>query len=315
MVRRWTVAEERFAVRFDGEAIHDARIDARELGMSLVGMADLLKAVQATQSELKDQEPVSLDVHATEEGSFIVDLVLVGVGSFWDYARNVLTGEDVTAVANLGALLGLTGGVLVWIKKFGIPKIDRHEQINEGTVRVWTRDGDVIEMPPDVFLAIRSDSVVKAAAEAVRPLEKEGIETLEIRGETTQSLEVVITKDDLPNFDPPEIVEEDDEDEGDAEDVWVTLLGVSLDGSGKYRVDDGAEEYQATLDDAEFLERVLSGAIQFGAADEVKVTVRHTKYRTRKQTRTRHSIERVQKLRRPGLSALVWDEDRDRKRI
>lgn len=313
MTRRWTVAEEHFAVRYDGDAIRDARIDARELGMSLVGLADLLKAVQSTQDGLKKEAPVSLDIHATEDGSFIVELILVGAGDLWDYAKHLLTGPDMNAVANLTVLLGVTQGVLRWIARHGVPTIERHEQIDAGTVRVWEPDGTTIEMPAEVFLAIRSNAVLDAAEQAVQPLEQDGIDSLEISSKKTVEQKVVITKEDLPKFARPAV--DDREVVSDStEDTWVNFVGVSLDGSGKYRVDDGEGEYQATLADAEFLEAVLNGRVQFGAGDEVSVFMRHEQYRTKKQIRTRHRIERVHKLRRPGSSSPIWDESRDRQR-
>lgn len=307
------MAEERFVVTYDGEAVHNGRLDARELGISLVGYADLLKAIQATQAEFKKEPPVSLEVHATEEGSFIVDLILVGVGSVWDLAKHVLTGPEVTSIANLAALVGVSQAVLRWIAKNGVPSIKRSEQISPDVVRIWDANGTVIEMPSDVFLAIRSEPVLDAAEQVVRPLEKEGIDVVKIAASRSAEPTVQIEKDDLPNFVRPDGDDREALDE-EVEETFVSFVGVSLDGSGKYRVEDGESEYSATLADAEFLEAVLQGRVQFAANDQVQVQVVHEQYRTRRQVRTRHRIQRVRTLRRPGATRAVWDEDRDRKR-
>lgn len=306
------MAEERFLVRYAGEGIQDARIDARELGMSLVGFADLLKAIQATQPDLKKSPPVSLEVHATEEGSFIVDLILVGVGTVWEAAKHSLLDDDTQALLNLSALLGVGIGTLGFIAKYGIPLIADSKQINASTVRVWTQDGSVIEMPEDVFLAIRDRRVVEAAEQAVSPLEEDGIDSMEIRRESEPEQGVVVRKEDVHRFAVPDEALPDDESEPEDERVTVSFLGISFD-NGRYRIDDGESEYAAELTDAAFLEAVLSGRVTFNAQDQVIVTVRHEKYRTRKQTRTRHVITRVHRVYRPGGHAAIWDETRDRK--
>lgn len=307
------MAEERFLVRYAGEGIQDARIDARELGMSLVGLADLLKAVQATQPDLKDELPVSLEVQATEDGSFIVDLILVGAGSIWEFAKHTLLDDDTQAVLNLGDLLGISIGTLAFIAKNGTPKVVDHSQIAADTVRVTTPDGTQVEMSSDVFLAIKDRRVAEAAERAVSALEAEGIDSIEIHADKTRTRSVIIRKEQLPNFVMPDDLPDDDAPDAVEETATVSFLGVSFD-SGRYRIDDGDVEYAAELIDAEFLEAVLSGQVTFNAQDNVLVTVRHEPYRTRKQTRTRHIIERVHTVRRPGDQRPVWDEKRDRKR-
>lgn len=313
MTRRWTVAEERFVVRYGGEGIDDARIDARELGMSLVGLADLLKAVQRTQPDLKKSAPVSLDIHATEEGSFVIDLILVGVGSIWEFTKNVLLADDTQAALNLADLLVISFGTMGWIAKNGKPKIERHEQIDADTVRIWTPDGTVLEIPANVFLAIRDRAVVEAAEKAVQPLELDGVDSMSFRRVDKPEPELIVRESDLANFAIPDPEAEPPED-AETETITVSFLGISFDQGGRYRIDDGAREYNADLRDAGFLQAVFAGKVTFTANDSVKITVRHEQYRTRKQTRTRHIIERVHKVTRGGVPRPIWDEDRDRKR-
>lgn len=306
------MAEEHFVVRYDGEAIRDARIDARDLGMSLVGLADLLKAVQATQDDLKNELPVSLDIHATEEGSFIVDLILVGAGSIWDYTKQVFASPDATAIVNLSSLFMITQGVLRWTAVHGFPRFKSHEVINAEIVRVTLPDGTVTEMSSAVFLAVQSVNVRQAAADTVQPLKRDGIDSLEISKSRHAEPSVVITKANLPNFEA--LADDDELLSTSVEEVIVNFVGVALDGSGRYRVNDGENEYNAELVDVEFLEAVLGSRVQFAAGDEVAIQVEHERRRGRRRQKVSHRITRVRWIRRPGSQAPVWDETRDRMR-
>lgn len=90
------MAETSFEVRYDGEALRDGRMPVRELAPALLALSQLFS--EASQLLYPSNEPVALEIQATREGSFIVDLVLHAVGSSWDQLSHMDAGEDATAL-------------------------------------------------------------------------------------------------------------------------------------------------------------------------------------------------------------------------
>jgi hypothetical protein len=90
------MAETSFEVRYDGEALRDGRMPVRELAPALLALSQLFG--DASRLLYPDNEPVALEIEATREGSFVVDLVLHAVGSGWDQISQMDVGEDTTAL-------------------------------------------------------------------------------------------------------------------------------------------------------------------------------------------------------------------------
>lgn len=307
------MAEEHFVLRYDGEAIIDGRIEARDLGLSLVGMADLLHVAQSKDDQLATEDLVSLKVQATEEGSFEIDLILSAMGSVWDVIRNTLTTDDVGAVANLAALLELSRQTISQIKTHGGKTVKEYSEADEDTVLVSFTDGTQAAMGRDTFLIWNDRKARKSAYELVKPLERDGVDTLEIKDDANGEPKVTVTKADLDSFSHiPELPNVPLEDE--KADVYVTLVNVGLGGGKGWRFDDGEREFRAEIEDAEFLEAVLGGQLNFAAGDEARVFLRHERRQTPKTVRSDYFIELVRRVRRPGQTRPVWDEEIQRRR-
>src|SRR5689334_18532725 len=64
-----------FTVRYDGDAIRDHQISVRVLAPALIGLADVFQIANET---LNPGEPLlSLNIRATDEGSFAVELSMI----------------------------------------------------------------------------------------------------------------------------------------------------------------------------------------------------------------------------------------------
>lgn len=298
------MAEEHFVLRFAGEAVDEGRIDAKDLASSLLGMADLLRVVQAKDAELADEEPITLQVAATDDGSFDVQLILSALGNIWEVVRNVLTTDDVTAVANLGALLALAREVVDQLRQNGSKKVRKWEETDADTVLVTFTDGTTAAMGSRTFLVWEDRRAREAAQDLVQPLEREGVDLMEIKPSFGAPPQVTVRKDEVSNFDVPPQEAEHLDDEVD--DTWLTLVNVGLTGGKKWRFYDGEREFNAQIEDADFLKAILDRIINFSSGDEARATVRRERYRTAKQIRSRYFVERITRVRRPGETAPLW---------
>lgn len=88
-----------FSVRYYGTAINDGKMPVRELASSLIALSDSFKDIQ--QIINPNEKTVSLDIKATEEGSFIVDLILANGADVFSKTIDMLSGKESTAFANL----------------------------------------------------------------------------------------------------------------------------------------------------------------------------------------------------------------------
>ncbi|MFZ8765533.1 hypothetical protein [Enterococcus diestrammenae] len=97
------MAKYEFSVRYAGDAIVDGRIPIKDLAPSLLSLSEALQEYQTIVYPY--QEPVSLDIKATDEGSFIVDLLLVNGKDLLSQAIDVFTGKESDAIQSLIAIV------------------------------------------------------------------------------------------------------------------------------------------------------------------------------------------------------------------
>jgi hypothetical protein len=121
------LAKYEFSVRYAGEALVDGRIPIRDLAPSLLALSEAFQEIQ--QITHPYQQPVSLDIKASEKGSFIVDLILANGNDLLSSAIDLLNGNESEALRNLIELAtGFTAAV-IFITKVGKKKIKRKKRI------------------------------------------------------------------------------------------------------------------------------------------------------------------------------------------
>lgn len=98
------VAELAFDLRYDGEALELHEMDVRDLAPALLSAADLFQGANEILHPL--DPPVSVNVRALSEGSFLIQLKLV-----YDAARDALIHPDAQAGVNLLAIVGSVAGL------------------------------------------------------------------------------------------------------------------------------------------------------------------------------------------------------------
>lgn len=104
-----------FSVRYYGDALEDNSIPIKELAPSLLALSEAFQEVQFIANP--HEETISLDIKATEKGSFIIDLILTNGKDIFDQAISFLNGTESNAFSNLVTYVSIFSGALTFIKK------------------------------------------------------------------------------------------------------------------------------------------------------------------------------------------------------
>jgi hypothetical protein len=260
------MAEAEFGVKYDGPALADGRMPVKDLAPALLALGDLF--TEASLVAFPDRDPATLNIRATESGSF---LVLLGLHSpeAWDQIIQLLSGKTMTALVNLQNLIFAGGGLLWLMKELRGHPIASTERLESGHIRLTLPDGTILEVIPEALALYERQSARKAAREVVEPLHRPGVERLEFGRDDEEVL--AIEEDDLPAYELPEPEEEvllDREEES-----IVTLVTVPLAEGYKWRFSEGDNVFTASLEDPVFRARIDAGEA-FRKGDMLRVRMR-----------------------------------------
>jgi hypothetical protein len=231
-----------------------------------------------------ERPPVALNIKATSDGSFIVDLVLQASGA-WDQIIDIFGSETADALANLVELVGGASGLFWFIKRLRNRRIEAEaSSLAPGQVMLTLDDGTTIEIHADALALYRNIRIRRKAREVVEPLVRDGVERLDVRseGETTVSL----AASDVLAFEPPA----DDVPLLESErEMVVAIAAVAFIEGNKWRLSDGDHTFYALIEDEGFLDRVDRGIESFRKGDFLRCKMRvvqfqrgpdlHTEYR------------------------------------
>jgi hypothetical protein len=263
------VAETAFAVTYDGPALADGRMPVRDLAPALLALGDLF--TEASIVGRPDRQPPALEVKATEEGSFIVQLILQADG--WDRVRDLLTSDTAQALAELrdwiiGGTTGATGlfALIKWLRG---RHVKSQQSVAPGQVRLILDDETTIEVPTPVATLQQNIEVRKKARQVVEPLTRPGVERLEFRTERELTVRIDVTEVDAYE------VSEEEELLGEQEvELVLEIASVAFTEGNKWRFADGENTFFATIEDPSFLERVELGIEAFRKGDMLRCRMR-----------------------------------------
>jgi len=241
----------------------------RDLAPALLALGDLF--ADASLVVYPEREPVALNIRATDEGSFLVRLILESEHA-WDQFVDIFGGDSASALANLEAIVVGGGGLFWFIKRRGTKEIAAEEPAPEpGHVRLTLEDGTVIEVSAQVLQLYDNITIRRKARQVVAPLHSEGVELVRFEPSTPVDAGVTVEKEDLPAYELPAVGEAllDHETE-----MILEIVSVSFPEGSKWRFTDGAKTFHAALDDEAFLERIESGVEAFRKGDMLRCRMR-----------------------------------------
>jgi hypothetical protein len=287
--RLFQMAELGFELEYDGPALSEHEMDARDFARSVLSAADVFQEMNRVVNPALPE--VSVNIRATSAGSFRVLLQLL------TDTEGILTTSAVVASNNLAGLLNIFGGIIRLVRSRGKATTVSQEEISPGQIRVTFDDNQSIEIPSQALGLAESVSIRRSISEIVRPLDAEGIESLTIRQDETV-IERIAKSDALALERIPTTVLATISEQLAPTDraTWLVVALVNFKGNGRWKFSEGTDEtpFGAKVSDAAFLARVDNGE-PFRKNDRMRVVLRETQ-RVDKQGRLRIEREVVQVL-------------------
>lgn len=255
-------------VRYDGEALRTHEMDVKQLAPALLSLA---KAFDLMQADVAPNARVRLNAKATREGSFAIDLIIHMVNE----AERILTGPEVTAIANASTLTGIYFGAVKLLKHLANhPKPQKVEDAGTDEnglelVSIEFPDGSrmrTLRLSHDLVSDARFTDAVKGT---VSPTLEDGIDYVQFQSGAHDETVTAEQADAISHYDPSE----KDRTE-DTVEMVVQALDVSFRQNGKWRITDGIKTQFVALEDREFEKRVLDGDEALRANDIYRVRMR-----------------------------------------
>jgi hypothetical protein len=264
------MAETSFEVKYDGDALREGRMPVRDLAPALLALGQLF--TEASQLLFPENDPVSLEIEATREGSFEVELILHGAGMGWDQLSTHPVATAATLVVFKEVVIGDSidlslFGLLKWLK--GKLITEQKEGPEPGQVTLRAEDGLEITVQAEVAALSTDPGIRRKAREVVEPLRRDGVDSLEFRSDEKPT--VTLEKEDVPAFELPEA--EDAEVVSQQEiDIFLDVFSPDLEkgGTRKWRFGGLGETFMAPIEDPEFMEKVSQHEEVFGAGDQLR---------------------------------------------
>lgn len=275
------MSNETIHIVYIGEAVQDGSMDVRDLAPALLAIGEVCE--QANRVVNGDRARVTVLVKADfQRGSF--EVVLEVVQGLASQVQGLFTAPPVTDASSLLQSLGFSAGVgvsviklLKWLKG---EKPAGTTTLANGNIQLTIQNSKLenvnIEVTPRVMQIATDHPTRRALEKMVKPLETEGIESIQARDDGVVAEE--IAKDDRASF--ASGVEAGTSTEGEPANrstrkalLEIRRLSFDPDHKNKWSFSEGQGSFNATITDNRFLDRVDQRQITFGRGDVVRVTV------------------------------------------
>lgn len=278
-----------FSIAYDGPAVESGSMDVRDLAPALLAVGQLFDAANAALNE--ERATVGVNVLATTQGSF--EVVLNVVQSTGSQLVSLFSGDTITAALQLKELvltgIAATGGGLIWlVKKLRGKNPEKTEHIGDDRVRI-TVGSEIIDIPIKLLRLYEDLSVRDALERVVKdPLEKDGIDTVEVRqeGNPVES----VSAEESTYFRRPDL------DEVVVKSVSTTaysIVSLAFKQENKWRLHDGNAAISVSIVDSEFLQRVDANLISFAKGDILICEVEMVQRRVGDDLKAEYTVLRV----------------------
>lgn len=172
----------RTTIRYDGPALAGHDMDVQDLAPALLALADLIQIANQkfNGSHANIQVLVNADV---EQRCFMIDISLVQ--SFLDQAKTLLGTDEIKTAKEVAEWVGILSGGGLGL--FGLLKFLRNSRAAGDTLEIENRgdgnvtikgNGNFVVVPQQVFQLANEPKAVERAKGVIKPLNKEGYDSL-----------------------------------------------------------------------------------------------------------------------------------------
>lgn len=290
-------------IAYDGEALRSpGTMEVRDLAPALMAIADLFD--EANKVINPDFESaVQVRIHpGFKPGSFEVQLSVHY--PIIDTVLKLFAGDRGSGLANLLEVLNfVTGGLVTagigtglialvrWVRSRPVKKV---ELVDPDGARVSV-EGEEIVVRRQVAAVFNDLGVRRALAAVLAPLRRDGIDCFEIRsGEKGQPPIERVTQTELPSFEPPlpAVIPPKPITDNRYQQAF-TIISLTFKEGNKWRLSDGTNILNVTIEDVDFLRRIDNREVSFAKDDIIRCEVAQKQVATQDGLRTEHAILRV----------------------
>ncbi len=192
----------RTTLKYDGPALSGHEMDVQDLAPALLALADMIQI--ANKRFNGDHASIKVLVNAdVEQKCFMIDISLVQ--SFLEQAKGFLGDDSVKTAKEIAEWIGiLSGGGLGLFKLLKFIREAKQAQTpfqiensSDGNITI-IGNGKQITIPREVYNLALEPKMIEKAKAVMRPLEKEGYETLSFLENEREIFEV--TKDEAKDI-------------------------------------------------------------------------------------------------------------------
>lgn len=314
---RWKArtSKERFRIAYDGEAVREGVIDAKDLASALLAIGDLCERANFILNG--EEVSVSIQVRAEfQSGSF--EILLELWQNIPDAVRTAFLDEIIVNAREILIYLGLIGisldtpaiksllAVLKWLKG-GVPKISK----GKAGQKIFMIGKNSITVHNKTYLLYDDPFVRRGLEKIVEPLKKPGIDRLEFRED--QKVVEQLTKEDTEYLKLPEEPEEITK-ESETERT-VEIVSAQFREDLKWRFINGNKvTFTATMEDQDFLDRLDRHEVSFRKGDILDIRLKTRDYLTPEgNLKAEYAIIKVLKHRSTPLQGNMFSEEENPK--
>lgn len=297
-----SLSKDTFTVTYDGEALASHTMDVRDLAPALMALSTLFQ--EAGRTLYGDESDIRIHATAMEQGCFAIDLTMIA--NHAKQLKDLLNGDNMQAGLNLVELVGLGSagglGLLGLIRKLRGKSPRVVKPIDRNMVRITMPDGLTIDVREQVSDLYRSHPVRQAVEDSLRPLQQDGIETVEFSRHGTDVEKIDKSEFDLyeaPSLGDEVVLEQ-------VNTAAFTISSLAFNSSNKWRLFDGHKSFFAAIEDADFLTQVAQNQISFSKDDVLICEVRVTTKRADGELKTDYVIEKVVE-HKPAMQQIPFD--------
>jgi len=259
------MSTQRFSVKYEGGALRQGRMNVRDLAPALNSIGTLFE--EAGYVAFGDRARIQVQVEAGfERGSFDIQLILDLV-----LGDTLLTEEMRATAAELFRLVigeqdffGLLK-LLKWLRGKKPKGAVRQE---DGTVQIVNQENQQVIVHNYVYNFYRNVTILRSVSQAVKPLENEGIDTIEFR--VGKRVADRVTGEDLPYL----LGGEEETVLSDTElETELDIVAAVFREGNKWRFSGVQGLFWASIHDPEFRKRIDTGE-EFSKGDRMSVQLR-----------------------------------------